>query len=200
MSTWLAVWFPSDLTFSVRSSLITFFKYWQLPYSLLYFCSLFFYIVSWSFTLTCLFWSFGGNVPSFQTCIRQGSRCTDSSTDGRGTCGRKIRLKCAGCNQCERMSEVKGKVKQLSWELRGERQWWGDGIHLGSDSGKPHSLSHRKVKPGKDQNKLLLLVGIIGFCSPLGRASWSAISNIADGFRNINSAKNSGLARTWKFI
>lgn len=85
-------------------------------------------IVSWSFTLTCLFWSFEGNVPSFQTSIGQGSSCTDSSTDGHGTCGRKIRLKCAGCNQCERMSEVKGKVKQLSWEV-GAR---GDGGEMAS--------------------------------------------------------------------
>lgn len=47
----------------------------------------------------CLFWSFG-NVPSFKTSIRQGSSRSDSSTDRRGTCGRKIRLKCAGCNRC----------------------------------------------------------------------------------------------------
>lgn len=43
-----------------------------------------------------------------------GSSCTDSSTDGRGTCGRKIRLKCAGCNQCERVSDMKGEGMQLS--------------------------------------------------------------------------------------
>jgi hypothetical protein len=57
-------------------------------------------------------------------------------------------------------------------------------------------LLHHKVNPGIDPNEFLLLASIVGFCSPLSKSSWSAISDIADGFRNINSATNSGLAST----
>lgn len=51
-------------------------------------------------------------------------------------------------------------------------------------------LSYHKVKLGRDQTSYSLLVSIIGFCRPLNRASRSAVSNIAIGFRNINSTKN----------
>lgn len=56
-------------------------------------------------------------------------------------------------------------------------------------------LSHHEAEPGEDQSKFLLLVRGVGFWRPRYRASW-----VAAGFGNINSVKNSGLPRSWKFI
>lgn len=108
-------------------------------------------IVLWSFPRTCLFWSLG-NVPSLRPASDRGSsQSPDSPTDRRGTCGREIRLKCAGCNQCERASEVKGKVMLLSCRGRGEALVRRCHAHLGPESCRTHGLSHREVKPGKEQ-------------------------------------------------
>lgn len=67
-----------------------------------------------NFFFICLFWIFG-NVFSFKVSIREGSSFFDLFIDGYGTCGRKIRLKCVGCNQGARGSGVKGIVMQFSW-------------------------------------------------------------------------------------
>lgn len=80
--------------------------------------------VLWSFPLVC----FGllGMFLSFKTSIRQGSSRSDSSTDQRGTCGRKIRLKCAGCNRCGGWVKRRGKWCSSYEEVRGDavvRRW-----------------------------------------------------------------------------
>lgn len=75
--------------------------------------------------LSPLFWSCG-NILSFKTSIRQGSSHSDSSTDRRGTCGRKIRLKCAGCNRCGGWVKQRGKWCSSRDEFRGDalgRRW-----------------------------------------------------------------------------
>lgn len=149
-------------------------------------------IVLWSF-FPCLFWSFG-NVLRFKTSIRQGSSCSDSSTDRRGTCGRKIRLKCAGCNQCGGWVTRRGKWCSFHDEVRGDavvvRRWRPSWLRvLKRCTASPTRWSQVKIKTS------YLCCQYLGFCSPLSWASWSSISNIADGFRNINSAKKSGLPR-----